>query len=281
MTMPSSGLACMAFPYLHMHPRIRRIARHFMPRSQEVRLRYLVRLFSRTVDPELIVLRSLAEPRRIVVDVGANYGLYSYGLLGNGRTVEAFEPVPAVCAALAAFGSRLHAHCVALSDHAGEATLYVPYIRETLEPGNSSMTQSYDRNETMVVPLRTLDSFDFRGVTVLKVDVEGQELAVLRGAEATIMRERPILCVEIEQRLLGVTGVESVRRLIHEYGYDGWFINIDGGLKTIEEFSAGSHQLIDRIVLPGRLYINNFLFIHRRDDRRHWLEQAVARGRLQ
>lgn len=252
-----------------------------MPRSQEVRLRYLVRLLKSTLDPELIVLRSLAEPRRIVVDVGANYGLYSYGLLGNGRTVEAFEPVPAAYAALAAFGSRLHAHCVALSDHAGEATLYVPYIRDTLEPGNSSLTHSYDRNETIVVPLQTLDSFDFRGVTVLKVDVEGQELGVLRGAEATIMRERPILCVEIEQRLLGDAGVESVRRLIHEYGYDGWFINTDGGLKTIEEFSAGSHQLIDRILLPGRLYINNFLFIHRSDDRRHWLERSLARGRLQ
>src|SRR2546421_8213448 len=121
-------------------------------------------------------------------------------------------------AALAAFGGRLHAHNMALSDRAGECQLYVPFRDGEPQPGLASLTPPIERHVVATAPMRTLDSFDFPRVTVLKIDVEGHEASVLRGAENTIQRERPVLCVEIERRLLGDAGVESVRQLIREYG---------------------------------------------------------------
>lgn len=50
------------------------------------------------------------------------------------------------------------------------------------------------------IPVRTLDSYQLRGVAVVKVDVEGNEPAVLRGAVATLCRWRPTVWAECADR---------------------------------------------------------------------------------
>ena len=55
------------------------------------------------------------------------------------------------------------------------------------------------------VEVRTLDSFAFRDVCVIKVDVEGSEMEVLEGARETILRDRPPLIVEL------LTGAHAIR----------------------------------------------------------------------
>ena len=49
---------------------------------------------------------------------------------------------------------------------------------------------------TMTAEVRKLDSYEFEGVGLIKIDVEGDELAVLEGAEQTIAREKPVIIVE-------------------------------------------------------------------------------------
>jgi hypothetical protein len=62
---------------------------------------------------------------------------------------------------------------------------------------------------------------------VLKIDVEGAELQVLRGAEQTLARHRPVLMIELDSQLLSTMGTSSadVRNLLASYGYneDGVF----------------------------------------------------------
>ncbi len=64
-------------------------------------------------------------------------------------------------------------------------------------------------------------------VDVLKIDVEGAELKVIRGARETLTRHRPVLVIELDDQLLGAMGTTSaeVRRLLSSYGYtsDGTF----------------------------------------------------------
>jgi len=74
----------------------------------------------------------------------------------------------------------------------------------------------------------TLDSYDFRRLNLLKIDVEGMELDVIRGATATIKRCRPILFLELNQGTLKrrgetvdnliklITGLEYRMKFLHE-----------------------------------------------------------------
>ena len=50
------------------------------------------------------------------------------------------------------------------------------------------------------VELRTLDSYGFEDVAFIKIDVEGHEEAVLAGAGDTLVRAKPVLLIEIEER---------------------------------------------------------------------------------
>jgi Methyltransferase FkbM domain len=58
-------------------------------------------------------------------------------------------------------------------------------------------------------------------LATIKVDVEGAELEVLRGARMTLRRWRPLLSIEIEERhRTGST--RAVPELLHELGYECW-----------------------------------------------------------
>jgi len=61
----------------------------------------------------------------------------------------------------------------------------------------ASLRDRGDGGAAVEVPLRTLDSFDFKDVSFVKIDVEGSELEVLEGGRRTISRDRPHLLVEL------------------------------------------------------------------------------------
>ena len=76
------------------------------------------------------------------------------------------------------------------------------------------------------VEVRTLDSYAFRDVRVIKVDVEGSEMDVLEGGRETILRDRPPLIVEL------LTGahpdpVALTETICAAYGYAAWLVTKD------------------------------------------------------
>jgi FkbM family methyltransferase len=150
---------------------------------------------------ELGVLDRIVRRGGTAIDVGANQGVFAYAFGRIADRVEAFEPNPG-CAAFARrmLGPRARLHEVALSNRSGQADLVVPLSAQgmALHFGGSlkgSGTDAADPAETMrfTVEVRTLDSYVFRDVRVLKVDVEGSEMEVLEGGRETIMRDRPVL----------------------------------------------------------------------------------------
>jgi len=161
------------------------------------------------------------------IDIGTSTGDILWHVLRRaprGHHV-AFEPIPANAAILRArFPARVTVHAMALSDASGE----VEFQHVVSNPGYSGLERrTYpspdEQVQTIRVPVARLDDVlpaDLR-VDAIKVDVEGAELGVLRGAARTIRAWRP--CVLFEHGrgaadCYGTTPEMIYDLLVGEYG---------------------------------------------------------------
>jgi FkbM family methyltransferase len=229
-----------------------------IPRRLELAARFNYNRALGRLDDELDMLEGIVRDRRRCIDVGANVGLYTYRFAQLFQVVESFEPITS-CAAIIA-SSRLRnvrVHEVALSDHAGQAELSIPPAGGPEAMCLASLSNRFPNGESVSVPLQTLDSFEFTEVDLIKIDVEGHELAVLEGAQDTIRREGPTLLIEIEQRHHADRSIRDIFDFILLFGYRGSF-SWNGRLVPLEEFDIGRHQKGPDPRSPD--YANNFIF---------------------
>ena len=131
----------------------------------------------------------------------------------------------------------------------------------------ASFRQLEGETKRITVPIHRLDDYNFIDVSFIKIDVEGYESEVIRGGRETILREKPVLLVEIEQRHLGSKPIEKVFQEITDLHYEGSFL-YKGKLHPLSEFSYEIHQKKFLESTPQKLlgnkinrnYINNFVF---------------------
>jgi FkbM family methyltransferase len=183
---------------------------------------------------------------RVFYDVGANYGYYSLLLAPAADSVHAFEPVSRTRAYLKSALARnkvenVTVHPVALSDHVGSAE-----IRLYSSSGSNSL---YDVDHgihvrqigTETVTLETLDRQVYdRGLPppgLIKMDVEGAELFVLRGARRILREHHPILTIEFLDTIFkkaGYSRSDLVAELT-DMGYTLMAISSSGPLRVLAE----------------------------------------------
>jgi FkbM family methyltransferase len=233
---------------------------------EPLRLRRWIRHQTRTGEPELRLVGQLMKDSGAVVDVGANAGIYSAMALRRRRWVAAFEPVPEEAARLhRMIGTRGIVHEVALSDRCGKAILHVPYVKDAgAVTTRSSLEANVDTDlphRDIEVKVATLDSFGLSDIAFIKIDVEGHELSVLRGAVETINRSRPNLLVEVEEsRVPGCFA--AVSDLFVSLEYRGFWFDGDE-MRSIESFQPAVQQAgrpkFGEKKMPG--YINNFIWL--------------------
>ena len=174
---------------------------------------------------ELDVARRLALPETTAIDVGANVGVYSVVLaraVGPEGRVLAFEPGPENVRRLEENLARnglanVDVHAVALAEEPGELVL-----RLGSDPAYHSTGDVFEGRASggeLRVRARTLDEVWREAgspeVSVVKIDTEGGELAVLRGARELLRAKRPALLVEARdprvETWLGERGYEGTR----------------------------------------------------------------------
>jgi FkbM family methyltransferase len=214
----------------------------FVPRRWEVPARFHYHRWRGVQEPEIDLLPELVARDRRAIDVGANFGDYTYALARIVRNVEAFEPLGGCAAVIEA--ARLpcvRVHRVALSDGAGERTLHLPLQGGRPDTGSASFLDPGGTRDRIKVPVRTLDSYGFRDVGLIKIDVEGHESAVLAGAGETIRACRPVLIVEIEQRHRSDCTIDAVFAEFLALGYTGSFLE-GGARRPLATFSYERHQ---------------------------------------
>ena len=150
---------------------------------------------------EVDLFAKILRPGNIVVDAGANIGahtVYFCRAVGERGRVHAFEPqrvvFQALCAniALNSF-QNAHAYHAALGERAGTIKVDTPDYTRDNNFGGMPLGEWPDGE---AVRLASVDEFELAACDFIKIDVEGMERSVIRGAGKTIARHRPVLYVE-------------------------------------------------------------------------------------
>jgi FkbM family methyltransferase len=221
-------------------------------------------------EAELRAIGALIERGRPAIDVGAHMGIYTRHFLAHAGRVIAFEPNPELGIHLhRAFGTSIDLRPCALTEvSGGEAKLRVPIFGGMSSPALGTIETSNDLQnqnaQILIVPLRSLDDEVESDAGFLKIDAEGHELAILKGARRLLLRARPTVLVEATDQHRP-DAVSSVEAFLREQGYEGYFLS-SGTWRPISSFDL-TLQSGDRVargagqvrLIPG--HIANFLFV--------------------
>jgi FkbM family methyltransferase len=178
---------------------------------------------------EALVRAAPADP--VVLDIGANIGVVAVCLAraaGPEGTVHSFEAQRAMFHMLAGNAvlngmDNLHCHYLAVGQAAGSARIPRLDYRSQGSFGSlelnreqqSDLGQQAAGGQFDEVAMRSIDEMAFARVDVVKIDVEGMEAEVIRGARRTLLAHRPLMYVEYLK-----SGGEALWRLLDELDYE-------------------------------------------------------------
>jgi FkbM family methyltransferase len=172
----------------------------------------------------------------IVVECGAHIGTHTLKLAQLANHVYAFEPMPSTNKVL---------HINLLLNATGNVTVF----QEGVSDASGSTTFCYipnsgaaclDNNplgrppglppvETIHVPLRTIDSLNLDRLDFMKIDVEGYETLVIKGAMNTIRKYRPIIVMEVWSNHYGCTSIEHTKNTFKDLLSTGYnVVHVEG-----------------------------------------------------
>ena len=229
-------------------------------------------IIARKVEPELLWLTEFLPKDAVFMDVGANVGHFLYQLDYHlfPQNIYAFEPNQSLNKKLKRLFPKVNVFSVALSDENTTAEFKIPVLKgKQVNSRGTLQTDFKEENEEKTViqkvkvvklddfePLKKLKKLDF-----IKIDVEGNEMKTLRGAKETILKFRPTLMVEMEQR----HHKEPLWNLISEvenWGFEAHYLDRNSfELKKLTEDFINSQNAI--FVKDYQNYINNIIFISR------------------
>ena len=154
--------------------------------------------------------------KRICIDIGANVGLWACDLVKSFVEVIAFEPVAEFreCFEKNVKSPNYKIMPVALGREES-------FIEMNVVQGNTGHShinpESFGKG---TIPLKTLDSYNFTNVDMIKIDVEGFEEEILAGAIKTITLNKPVIVVEQQKHEYkdAMTDLPSIK-ILENMGY--------------------------------------------------------------
>jgi len=230
----------------------------------------------------LLHLRHLCPRPRTVLDIGMNIGMNTLEYATFAEKVVGFEPVPTTYqiaidnialniqhqdptkgwfndgngwASLLPTG-QIQTENVALGPVPGTVEMHIKKNdghNRVSNDGYSTPTGKTVKANTgyqrVSVPQHTLDSYHFENVDIIKIDVEGYELEVLKGADQTIATNRPIVqveCVETQPRAFG----SKIQDLFDYFNSRNYIITTADGIIRGPEWCYVK-KMMDRFMIPA------------------------------
>jgi FkbM family methyltransferase len=219
----------------------RRLLTPFVPARKMLPYTFWLHKLAGAAEPELLHLDEFIAATGTAIDVGANVGFYTYALSRRFKHVYAFEINEGITGPIAQYnpGNIELIYC-GLSSSEGTARFYIPVSGGIPQAGWASLyrdnlpgAEKLIERDVRVAPL---DEFKISAVDFIKIDVEGHEIEVLKGAAATIEASRPIVLIELKKE-----HVETV---------DDWFRNLDYKHCRLEDFNDVPGLRSNHIYVP-------------------------------
>lgn len=184
-------------------------------------------LYGEFSEHEIGFLLSQIKPGDVVIDVGANIGAMTIPFaqkLDKTGYVVAFEPQEFVFQTLCGNVAINNLHNVKLFQRAvndlPNSILHVPNINYEKEGNFGGVEMSEQCGPSMAasypVSTMTIDQLKLSKVSLIKIDVEGMELAVLKGAQTTIDKHKPLLYLECDRE----ENTIAILQYLESLGYD-------------------------------------------------------------
>ncbi len=203
-----------------------------------------------------------------VLDIGANVGIFSLNLYQNYPDIQyyLFEPIPSTFQWLlknmklnSASDERYKPFNVGMSDKKGTFEFYVPAANEAASlvanedsfyrkkaDSNGNYTGNTDLDRVLCT-VDTVDSFvkehNVKDITFVKIDVEGNEFKVLKGAEETLKEYKPLVYCELLRKHAKRFGYHpnEVIEYMSKLGY-GCLTMREGKLVDIKEITEETEE---------------------------------------
>ena len=220
------------------------LKKNFLPQSYLFEKR-IKRSIKNSDEKELQLLKKIIIPETDTIDIGVYRGVYSYEMAKYSKMVHAFEPNPIIFKDielnLGKIIKNINLYNFALSDKENKVLLKVPIRNKNYDKSNyeeyfqMGRATIHEQNimgdiETFEIKSKKLDNFTFSNrISFIKIDVEGHEMSVIKGAENTIKQYKPTLLVEIEEKHSKQKVLDSIN-YINSLGYESFFY--DNELKS-------------------------------------------------
>jgi FkbM family methyltransferase len=227
--------------------------------------------------PYSYIVRELVTPGGYAVDVGANIGYVSALLsryVGSSGRVFSFEPVPETFdllthSLLKSGIKNVEAACFAASSADGEAVMEIPRFPD----GGDNLYQSHivsnnskqNQMRTVRVRLRPLDDLlatVLNTIQFLKIDVEGHELEVIKGALLLIRGSHPALLIEVSgDPDSSGSPAHELFKLLADEGYSAYLLDKgkvrsrSPGEQSVDYFFLNSVH-VDHLTAAGSMQSN-------------------------
>ena len=207
---------------------------------------------------DIKILKYLINTKKNSIDVGAYKGVYTFFIAKHSKKVYAFEPNPKSFNILKKNVSKnVRVFPFAVSDKSSYEFLRIPKGRKGYSnQGGSLRNVKLDKNYKKIkVCSKKIDDLNLKNIGFIKIDAEGYEQKVLKGARKLIKNSKPTLLIEIEERYISESIEKSLKKIIN-LGYYG-FALIGQTLTPLKFFDGDKNHRID---YGPNFHANAFIF---------------------
>ena len=251
-------------PSLTFKDRLSRLKQNFKYRYLPFRLYHRIRCYkyAKYRNPELKLITSLVTKDQISIDIGANLGLFTDFMSKASKHVFAFEPNPYPLENLKhLIDKNVTILPIALGNTNGPTEIRIPHHANGWSSNGASLASKTEESGKLInIQCRKLDSLNLENIGLIKIDVEGFEIEVLKGARETLLKNKPAMIIENES--VHTEDTNQLFSIMTELGYEKYICNSRGELKKINDFSVEENQ--KDAMNKDIHYIQNYIFISKK-----------------